>query len=466
MLSILGILLSLLLLMTLAYRGLNVLVLAPVMALLAVLLGREAPLLATYTQVYMVSLGGYLVKYFPLFMLGSIFGKLMGDSGSARAISQFIVARLGQQRAILAIVLSCAILTYGGVSLFVVAFAVYPIAADLFRTSGTPKRFIPGAIALGAFTFTMTALPGTPAIQNAIPMPFFGTTPFAAPALGTIGGLIMLCGGMMWLNRRARRAMQAGEGYGQHAEELNEASNSTETARATPSIALAIAPILLVIVGNYAFSKSIIPSWDTSYLSEAEYGQTELKSVLGIWAIICGLLVAICALIVLHWRRWENLKDSINRGTKDALLPIFNTASEVGYGTVIASLAAFALVRDWVLNLSPENPLISEAIAVTTLAGITGSASGGLSIALSTLGATYLQLAEQSDISPELLHRVASMASGGFDTLPHNGAVITLLAITNLTHRSSYVDIFMVAVVVPVFATVAVIILGGQFGAF
>ncbi|MCA9157759.1 MAG: GntP family permease [Planctomycetales bacterium] len=463
MLSILGILLSLLLLMTLAYRGLNVLVLAPVMALLAVLLGREAPLLATYTQVYMVSLGGYLVKYFPLFMLGSIFGKLMGDSGSARAISQFIVARLGQQRAILAIVLSCAILTYGGVSLFVVAFAVYPIAADLFRTSGTPKRFIPGAIALGAFTFTMTALPGTPAIQNAIPMPFFGTTPFAAPALGTIGGFIMLCGGMMWLNRRARRAMQAGEGYGQHAEELDEAIESATT---TPSMALAIIPILLVILGNYVFSKSIIPSWDTSYLSEVEYGQTELKSVLGIWAIICGLLIAIGALIILHWSRWGNLKDSINRGTKDALLPIFNTASEVGYGTVIASLAAFALVRDWVLNLSPENPLISEAIAVTTLAGITGSASGGLSIALSTLGATYLQLAEQSGISPELLHRVASMASGAFDTLPHNGAVITLLAITNLTHRSSYVDIFMVAVVVPAFATVAVIILGGQFGAF
>ncbi|MEO8269845.1 MAG: GntP family permease, partial [Aureliella sp.] len=233
MFGILGIVLSLLLLMTLAYRGLNVLVLAPAMALLAVLLGREAPLLATYTQVYMVSLGGYLVKYFPLFLLGSIFGKLMGDSGSAQAISQFIVARLGQQRAILAIVLSCAILTYGGVSLFVVAFAVYPIAAELFRASGTPKRFIPGAIALGAFTFTMTALPGTPAIQNAIPMPFFGTTPFAAPMLGIIGGFIMLCGGMIWLNRRARRAVERGEGYGRHVEELGETS---ESAAATPFI--------------------------------------------------------------------------------------------------------------------------------------------------------------------------------------------------------------------------------------
>lgn len=456
MLGITGIVLSLLLLMTLAYRGINVLVLAPAMSLLAVMMAGDAPLLATYTQVFMVSLGGYLVKYFPLFMLGSIFGKLMNDSGSARAISHFVIARLGQQRSILAIVLSCAILTYGGVSLFVVAFAVYPIAAALFQVSGTPKRFIPGAIALGAFTFTMTALPGTPAIQNAIPMPFFGTTPFAAPVLGTIGGLIMLTGGMWWLNSRARRAIDAGEGYGQHVEE----SEATDSAQSMPAFWLAITPIVLVIVGNFAFSKFLIPNWNTSYLGDANYGETELKAVLGIWSIICALVIAILTLIVVHWNRWGNLKESINRGTTDSLLPIFNTASEVGYGTVIASLAAFALVRDFVVNLSPGNPLISEAVAVTTLAGITGSASGGLSIALSTLGETYLQMAEVAGISPELLHRVASMASGAFDTLPHNGAVITLLAITRLTHRDSYLDIFMVAVVVPAVATIAVIVLG------
>lgn len=460
MLGIFGIILSLVLLMVLAYRGYNVLVLAPLMALLAVLLGREGPLLATYTQVYMQSLGGYLIKYFPLFLLGSIFGKLMADSGSARSISQFIVTYLGEQRAILAVVLSCGILTYGGVSLFVVAFAVFPIAADVFRTSGTPKRFIPAAIALGAFTFTMTALPGTPSIQNAIPMPFFGTTPFAAPLLGTMGGVIMLGGGMAWLNFRSRRALASGEGYGEPADTWD----SRQSGQSTPSFGVSILPILLVIVANFVFSEHLIPSWETTYLSDVKYGPTELKSVLGIWSIICGLLIAIAALIALHWNRWTNLQDSVNQGTKDSLLPIFNTASEVGYGTVIASLAGFVIVRDFVVNLSPGNPLVSAAIAVTTLAGITGSASGGLSIALETLGATYLQMAEQAGISPELLHRVASMASGAFDTLPHNGAVITLLAITNLTHRSSYADIFMVAVIIPAIATISVIVMGSLFG--
>jgi len=462
MLGVIGIVLSLALLMSLAYRGINVLILAPLLSLLAVMFDGGGSLLATYTQIYMESLGGYLVRYFPLFMLGAIFGKLMDDSGSARAISNFIVDRLGQQRAMLSVVLSCAVLTYGGVSLFVVAFAVYPIAAALFRESDVPKRFIPAAIALGSFTFTMTALPGTPAIQNAIPMPFFGTTPFAAPILGTIGGLMMLGGGMCWLNLRSRRAISGGEDYGQHAEEVI----GDDTTQALPLFWTAIAPIVVVIGGNLAFSKFLIPTWDTSYLAEAKYGETELKAVLGIWSIICGLVIAIGTLIVVHWSRWRDLKDSVNRGTMNSLLPIFNTASEVGYGTVIASLAAFVVVRDFLVNLSPGNPLISEAVSITTLAGITGSASGGMSIALSTLGETYLEMATTAGISPELLHRVASMAAGGFDTLPHNGAVITLLAITKLTHRDSYADIFVVAVVIPSLATIGVILLGTLLGSF
>jgi H+/gluconate symporter-like permease len=462
MLGVFGILLSLTLLMSLAYRGINVLILAPLLSLLAVVLGGGMPLLATYTQVFMGSLGGYLVKYFPLFMLGAVFGRLMDDSGSAQAISRFIVTRLGQQRVITAVVLSCAILTYGGVSLFVVAFAVYPIASALFRASGTPKRLIPGAIALGSFTFTMTALPGTPAIQNAIPMPYFGTTAFAAPGLGTIGGLIMALCGLMWLNFRSARAIKSGEGYGQHAED----SEHIQSNRPAPVFLLAVVPILFVIAGNYIFSGFVIPGWDTSYLAEEQYGETELKSVLGIWSIICALVMAIVSLITIHWNRLEDVKTSINRGTMDSLLPVFNTASEVGYGTVIASLAAFVVVRDFIVNLSPENPLISEALAVTTLAGITGSASGGLSIALSTLGGTFVELAIAKGIAPELLHRVASMAAGAFDTLPHNGAVITLFAITKLSHRESYADIFIVAVVVPAIATASVIVLGSLFGAF
>jgi H+/gluconate symporter-like permease len=477
--GLIGIIVSLLLLMYLAYRGINVLVLAPILALLAVLLSGDAPLLATYTQVFMPALGKYLIMYFPIFLLGAIFGKLMDDSGSARVIAHWIVEHTGKDRAILAIVLACAILTYGGVSLFVVAFAVFPIAVALFREANVPKRLIAGAIALGSFTFTMTALPGTPAIQNAIPMPFFGTTPFAAPGLGVIAGLIMLTGGMLWLNSRARAAAARGEGYSDSDNSSGAIGNSkvadpdaidtgvaTQAAADAPSFAVAITPILLVIVLNALLTYVVIPAMDASYLAEDRYGATNLSAVRGIWALIGALVLSVTALILLNLRRLVDVKASVNAGTMGSLLPIFNTASEVGYGATIASLPAFLIIRDAVLNISPGNPLVSLAVAVNVLAGVTGSASGGLSIALQTLGETYMQLAQQYGIDAAVMHRVASLSSGGFDALPHNGAVITLLSICGLTHRQSYLDILIVAVVVPVAAIVTVVVLGTMFGAF
>ena len=499
MTSIAGILLSLVLLIALAYRGFSVLLLAPAMALLAVLFSPEAPLLASYTQVFMKALGGFVVLYFPLFLLGALFGKLMEASGAARAIADGIAAALGRERAILAIVLACAVLTYGGVSLFVVAFAVHPIAAALFREAGVPRRLIPATIALGAFTFTMTALPGTPAIQNAIPMPFFGTTPFAAPGLGVLGAVVMGVLGTAWLMRRARAAQAAGEGYGGDAtgSDGSESSHTTDSAaerpakplrehaqgegydlmelgtpqpasaaRAGPSFATALAPVVLVIALNYVFSTWVLPALDTGYLAQPRYGATALDSLLGIWSIIGALTVSIGALVALHWRAFDDLRQTLDDGANASVQPILNTASQVGYGAVIASLAGFVIIRDAVLGIAPGNPLVSLSVAVNVLAGITGSASGGMSIALQTLGATYLEMGRAAGIAPELLHRVTAIATGGLDALPHNGAVITLLAICKLTHRQSYADIFVVAVAIPLLALVAVVVVGSVFGSF
>jgi len=460
----LGILVSLALLMYLAYRGISVLLLAPLLALFAVLMsGEAAMLLPTYTQVFMKAMGGYVIQFFPLFLLGALFGKLMDDSGSARAIAHAIVARVGSHRAILAIVLACGILTYGGVSLFVVAFAVYPIGAALFREAGIPKRLIPGAIALGSFTFTMTALPGTPAIQNAIPNPFFGTDAFAAPGLGLIGGLIMFGLGTWWLSAQARRLMAAGEGYGHHTGE----PDAEDPNAPRPGFWVALLPILVVIGLNFLMAKQVLPAIDTSYLAKPEFGGLQdARSLIGIWAIIVALSAAVLLLVAMHWTRWANLMRTVNEGSFGSMLPILNTATEVGYGTVIASLAGFVVIRDLVLGIAPGNPLISEAVAVNVLAGITGSASGGMSIALKTLGAEYLAMANAAGISPELLHRIAAMASGCMDSLPHNGAVISLLAICRLTHRESYGFIAMNTVVFPLIALAVVITLGTLFGSF
>jgi H+/gluconate symporter-like permease len=484
MMGILGILIALGLLMYLAFRGISVLILAPVMALVAVLIAGGLPILGAYTQIFMRSTGDFIILFFPLFLLGAIFGKLMDDSGSAQSIARWSVGKLGAQRSILAVVLSCAVLTYGGVSLFVVAFAVFPIAASLFREAEIPKRLIPATIALGAFTFTMTALPGTPAIQNAIPMPFFGTTPFAAPGLGIVTALVMFVLGNLWLSRRAKQARAGGEGYGPHDEglprpdkdmrehaesegfDLMELESREPDAARLPPFPLAIAPVVLVILVNLLSIKLLIPALDTAFLSEPLFGSTTIEAVRGLWAIIIALTVSIVFVAAINWRRLASPRRSLDSGANASVLPIFNTASLVGFGAVVAALPAFDLIRGAVLGIGGHNPLISLALAVNVLAGMTGSASGGMSIALDTLGATYVTMAHQAGISLELMHRVTSVATGGLDSLPHNGAVITLLAITGLGHREAYKDIFVVAVLIPIVALILLIVLGTLFGSF
>jgi len=460
MIGLLGLAVSLSGLMYFAYKGVNVLILAPVCALIAVLFqpdlmghASQGILLTEYTQVFMGALSKYVFQYFPVFLLGAIFGKLMNDSRAAEVIGRGISRKLGSHHAILATVLACGLLTYGGVSLFVVAFCVLPISETLFAEAGIHRKYIPGSIALGSFTFTMTALPGTPSIQNAIPMPFFGTTSFAAPILGIIAGLIMFSLGMMWMKYNSKKV---------HVEIKH--SELKELEGAKPSFMLALSPLSIVITGNFLFSKILIPQWNTSFLTDTF--NVSPASVKGLWAIIISVSMAILFILIFLRKYSTGYVKSLNEGTMVSLLPILNTASEVGYGAVIAGLASFAVLRDMVVNISPNNPLISEAVAVNMLAGITGSASGGMSIALQVLGTKYMEMGHQLNISPELLHRVATLSSGGFDTLPHNGAVISLLTICGLTHKDSYKDIFMVGVAIPVVATIVVIILGTMFGSF
>ena len=469
--STFAIVLSLLLLMFFAYRGHTVLLLAPIMAALAVILpGDMAQMLPIYTETFMRALGNYMLAFFPIFLLGALFGQLMADSGAATAIAKWIERSLGSRHAILTVVLACGILTYGGVSLFVVAFAIYPIAKSLFRDADIPKRLVAPAIALGSFTFTMTALPGTPSIQNAIPIKYFGTNTFSAPGLGLIGGAIMFTLGILWLRSREKAARAAGEGYGEHDDNdaglramVGEADMSGDPSRTMP-LMLALLPLVLVIGINALFTYGIFPGMDWAFLKE-RFPTMDATRQTGMWALIIALVVSIIVLLLVSIGRWANLQQSINKGALGSMLPIFNTASEVGYGAVIASLAGFAIIRDAVLNVS-SNPLISEAVAMNVLAGITGSSSGGLSIALQTLGADYLRMANEAGISPDLLHRVAVMSAGVFDSLPHCGAIITLLSICKLTHKQSYLNIAAMTIVIPLIALSVVIALGTMFGSF
>ncbi|MGV2622907.1 GntP family permease [Halobacillus sp. ACCC02827] len=420
----LGIFLGLAVLMALAYIGWSIIWVAPIAAGVVAITG-GLDLLDAYKDTYMGGFVAFAKDWFPVFMLGAIFGKLMEDTGMARSVAVALTKLIGTKRAILGVLVSAAVLTYGGVSLFVVVFAVYPLALSLFREANISRKLIPATVALGAFTFTMTALPGSPQIQNLIPMEYFQTSATAAPAMGIIAAIIMAVGGYFYLRWREKKLTQKGEVFTEPQEK-----KETEKQPRMPNFFLSLLPLLTVLL--------------TLNLLD--------------WDIVIALISGIVLIMLLNITMFKKFIPSINGGASGSVIAIINTSAAVGFGTVVREVPGFQSLTQALMSIK-GNPLISEAIAVNVLAGATGSASGGMGIALEALGSKYYEIAMNTGISPEAFHRVASLSSGGLDALPHNGAVLTLFAITGMTHKDSYKDIFVVAVLIPVISVAAVILL-------
>ncbi len=426
-----GIIVGLALLMFLAYRGHSIIWVAPLAAIVVAMTG-GLPLLEAYKDTYMAGFVGFTKSWFPVFMLGAIFGHLMDYTGAAQSIAQWLTKVFGPERAILGVIIGSAVLTYGGISLFVVVFAMYPLALALFREANISRTLIPGSIALGSFTFTMTALPGSPQIQNLIPVDYFGTTPTAAPVMGLVAAAFMFGLGYRYLIRRQNNLAEAGQVFIEPLLINTRVNNQTggEARRELPNPFLSVLPLLSVILTLNVWK------WDI------------------VTALISGIVLAMVTNISLY----KGFATTISKGATGSITAIINTSAAVGFGTVVKSVPGFKTLTDLVLGIK-GSPLISEAIAVNLLSGATGSASGGLGIALSALGEQYCRLAAETGISLEAFHRVASLASGGLDTLPHNGAVLTLLAITGMTHKEAYRDIFVTSVLLPILSAIPAIIL-------
>lgn len=421
----LGIIIGLVLLMFLAYRGYSIIWVAPLCALVVALTG-GLELIPAYKDTYMTGFVGFTKSWFPVFMLGAIFGHLMDYTGAAKSIAIWLTKVFGAKRAILGVVIGCAVLTYGGISLFVVVFAMYPLALELFREANITRKLIPGTIALGSFTFTMTAIPGTPQIQNLIPMDYFHTTPTAGFVMGITAAVFMFGLGYAYLVWREKQFTAKGEGF----VESEKKSNVEESKINLPNPLISILPLLSVVFTLNLFK----------------------------WDIVLALLSGIILSMILNFKHYKGFTKTISAGATGSITAIINTSAAVGFGAIVKAVPGFQTLTDMVMGIK-GSPLISEAVAVNILAGATGSASGGMGIALAALGEKYYQIALETGISPEAFHRVASLASGGLDTLPHNGAVLTLLAITGMTHKDSYIDICVTSLVLPVLSSIPAIIL-------
>lgn len=441
------ILCSIIAFMFLAYRGISVLLLSPLLAFLLAVLSPDMHALASYTQIFMPGMGNFIIDYFPLFFVSAIFGKLMDVSGSAAAISRCVMNMFSAKHAIVAIVFACGVLTHGGVSLFVVVFTVYPIAAEIFRSAGIPKRLMPATIALGSFTFTMSALPGAPAIQNIIPSRYFGTDSFAAAGLGCFAALLIVGAGLAWLYYRAQNIKDEFD--------PDEYVSKHDGTVDIPSSFVAFLPLILVLVLNYAMLHIVFPKIDTSYLLSEKYGGITLDKISSIWSVLISLSLASVLCLLMNFKKL-NVLAALTSGANDAIMPIFNTSSVLGYGAVVSALSGFAVIKNWIVSISSSSEVATYAFVTSALSGITGSASGGMTIALNALSDRIAAL--QSD--PAVLHRIVALASGCLDTLPHNGAVVTLLAICGMTHKKSYKDICVVSLVLPLCVTSMIVLFG------
>jgi H+/gluconate symporter-like permease len=431
-LSTLGILVSLAFIIILALRGWHIIILAPLAAIIAASFS-GLPILDTLTGPYMTGFTNYAKRFYLIFLMGTVFGKFMEDSGAARSLANAIMKLIGGSsdrplRVLVAFSFVPMVLTYGGVSLFVVIFTVLPIARHLWQEADIPWHLFMLSFVFGAASMTMTMIPGTPQIQNIMPTRYMSSTPASAPVLGLLGAIVVFALNVLYMKHCVTKFKRDGE----HFEPPSGAgviTEPTETSGTTPNVWLSLVPMVLVLV---------------------------FLNVPGVKVdVIYALGIGVIAAMVLFWNRYTSVVETLRKGAVNTVIPIVNTCADVGYGMAIAATAGFKVVTGWLLTL-PMHPIISLSIATNIMAAITGSASGGLGIVLETLAPKYLALG----LSPDLVHRIVVMSSGCFDAMPHNGAVITMLAVAGLTHRQAYKHIFIGHVVATIVALLVVIPLG------
>ncbi len=433
-LSMIGLVGGLALLIVLTIRGMNIIIAAPLCALV-VALTSGIPLLPpladggdSLSANYMMGFASFLQDWFVVFLLGAMFGKVMEDSGAADSVAHWVVQKLGIRHAAIAIIAACAVLTYGGVSVFVVAFSVFPMALSLFKQANLPRRFIPSALAFGSVTFTMTSA-GSIEIQNFLPIKYLGTTQYAGWQVSLVVAVFMAATGLWWFQRMIKRATDRGEAFDARLGDPAEVDYS-----ALPHPLLGCIPLVLVLATSFYFSMIL------------DFGKSALTV-----ALLAGLLAA----IFIYRNQFKNFSEAMSAATLGALVAIANTCAVVGFGSIAKLTPAFhdALAA---MTAIPGNELIGAAVAVSVIAGLTGSASGGQAIALPLIAPGYLE----AGVDPDALHRVVAITSGGLDSLPHNGYVVTTIrAICGETHRSAYLPVAALTVVIPFLGAVLAITL-------
>ena len=430
MFGVIGVIFALFLLMFIVYKGVGVIP-ASIFCALIVIIATGGDVFGQLGDAFLPGVVGFISSYFFLLSTGALLGQALGDSGTAKSIGNFLVDKLGADKVMLITTLTTAILSYGGVSLFVQTFTVIPLVLGIYQKADIPKRFMVGSFVLGNGTFAMTALPGLPSLPNLIPTQYLGTTPMAAPIMGILAGVFMFVSGQWFLNRELKKCRAKGEHFVVNPL-TDEKFLKTNDDKPLPSPLVAFIPLVTVVVlimtisGNFAVKNNGVS-----------------------FCLVIGALLT----YALNWARLENKLTTLNEGVKVAIIPLLNTAALVGFGTVVSKSPAFQTFVDFAMGLQ-LSPYVSAAVAINIVAGITGSAAGGLEIFMRTLGKTYLDMG----LNPGAFHRISAIASGGLDSLPHNGAVNTMFMLMGTNHKESYWYVFVIMCIIPIITTVGCVL--------
>jgi H+/gluconate symporter-like permease len=446
-----GLIAGLALLIALALRGVNI-VFSSLLCSLVIVISNQLPIAESFSQFYAFGpLGAFSFagKFFILFICGSIFGRVMAESYAAASLANAMATRLGAHRALWIITVACAVLTYGGVIIFIVVFTLYPLSLQLLQSANIPKRLFCGALALGGGTFTLTALPGTPSVQNVIGASALGTDLFAAPGLGILASIIMFSLGIWYLERERIKAAASGEGFESSPNDKMPDHDLTDDSY--PHWCRSVLPLALVILTILTprLLGSTVDGDQASAFQQLMAFATSQPILWPSFALMMGSLAAVALFPRLH----KEPVVALGRGAEDAIMPLINTAAVIGFGGVVVHTSGFGEFTHMMLD-SGLPPLASLFVASSMTSALVGSSSGGMQIFMETMSASYLALG----IEPQVLHRLAAIISGGFDSLPHCGAIVAILTITSQTHKQAYKNMAVVTVVIPVFA--ALVLLG------
>lgn len=432
MLGIVGLIVAIICVIALIWKNWHMAIVSLAGALIVIAFNAMDPI-TTLSEKFMTGMSGFAGNWFLLFMLGAIFGKVMGDSGASVGIANKMLKLLGEKSVVLVVMLTGLVLSYGGIGTFIIAFSLYPIAVALFQKADIPKKLIVATIMVCPVTVCMAMLPGSPSTQNLIPTQFFGTTAYAGATIGIICAVVMFAAAYLYLNWQIRKAKTAGEHFvASPGEDIMDLSAVEEGK--TPAIGACFAPIIVLLV--------------------LMFGIQSMTSIPSSYAVAIAMTAAIIVGCVLYRDRLP-IKDVVSAGAAGGLSSLIATSSIMGFGSVVSASPAYESITTALVNMK-ANPLVTALVSINVIAAITGSSAGGLNIFLNSMG-EYLAA---SGLNMSMLHRVVCIASSGFDAMPHASGMVVCNQIAKTSQKDTYKHVFITCAIMPFCCAILACILG------